>query len=536
MTTNGYASLPITPQRSRNGRVREREADAEQAFIGALLLDGNAYGRLTTLVTRDDFADARHSAIFSAISELRSNQRSSDAITVQDHLARSGELEAAGGGDYIAHLIEVTASAVNIDAYANMVRDYAIRRKLYPLAADLVAGADRGRDLAELLAAHTTAVAALQINSGLEPLALIPVGEFAAQRPPMSWLIRDLLPAKAIAVLFGAPKSGKTNVTADLLMHAAHGLDWHGHGVSCPRRVAYLAGEGHIGLQARFNAWGKKHGLEHPETLCVLAQALPLISRLNEVLSMLREFRPDVVAVDTLNAYFGDLDENSTCDMTCFMSAIRRVRDELGCAVLLLHHVGNGNVSRERGSSVLRGAVDVSIEVAREGNWRDGHIGVRVIAARDMEPWETSLSLRLVPADTDWADEDGKPINTCLVTRGNCSVSPFLRKGRPLTKHEEAVIGVVHELVSNKASEGPTVLLARGDVVAAAIDLGVPRTCAYRACRDLANRFGWRLLGSKEIEIPTLGSRDGARPSCPTLKGGGTVGPTPTPDVPPRPA
>ena len=57
--------------------------------------------------------------------------------------------------------------------------------------------------------------------------------------------MRELVRSKAIVVVFGPPKGGKTYSVCDLTMHAAHGLDWHGCEITRPLKVAYMVGEGH---------------------------------------------------------------------------------------------------------------------------------------------------------------------------------------------------------------------------------------------------------------------------------------------------
>ena len=67
-------------------------------------------------------------------------------------------------------------------------------------------------------------------------------------------------------------------------------------------------------------------------------EALSLPARASEVIESLREFAPDIVVTDTLNAFFGGGDENSTQDMSTFCHALRYVRDELACSIVVIHH------------------------------------------------------------------------------------------------------------------------------------------------------------------------------------------------------
>ena len=75
----------------------------------------------------------------------------------------------------------------------------------------------------------------------------------------MSWLVRDIIPEAAILVVFGPPKSGKSFVTTDLVLHAAHGMHWHGHSIPRRLRCALLLGEGLRGQPVRMRGWQMSH-------------------------------------------------------------------------------------------------------------------------------------------------------------------------------------------------------------------------------------------------------------------------------------
>ncbi|MGH2879995.1 MAG: AAA family ATPase [Solirubrobacteraceae bacterium] len=321
---------------------------------------------------------------------------------------------------------------------------------------------------------------------------LIALDDFEV-RPNVTWLIRDLLPAQSIAVVFGAPKSGKTYTTMDLATHAAHGMHWHGHTVSRALRVAYLAGEGHAGLRVRLHAWRRHHEAELRGDMRVMAEALSLTGRIEDLLDVLRPYTPDVLIADTLNAYFGDGDENSTKDMTAFVAAVRRLRDELHCSIIIIHHTGHAEAARERGSSVLRGAADVIIQVARDDGG-SGLIGFQVILGRDMDAWDEPLSLRLRSVDTDWADDEGQPISSCIVEAGEAPVTLPGQGGRALSVSQRVTIQAVEELAAAHANGSHETLIARPDIIARARELGASRTAAYRAIPQLAGRQGWRLV------------------------------------------
>jgi hypothetical protein len=334
-------------------------------------------------------------------------------------------------------------------------------------------------------------------------LQLLDLQEFATQ-PKSRWLVRGILPPDSLVVVFGPPKGGKTFAATDMLMHAAHGKDWHGHAVPRPLRVAFLAGEGRNGLRVRLHAWLQHHDTaELTGAFKVLPRSLSLPDKVEELIEALRDFKPDVVAPDTLNAFFGPGDENSTQDMTHFVAACRRLREALSCTVLVLHHTALADSGRERGSGVLRGAADVVIQVGKDESG-SGCIGFQVVTGRDIEPMEQPVGLRLRKVETDWLDDDGIPLTTCVV---ECATQPVTLPGRgarPLGEAQSTILTVARELAAKATADAfGWVLLARSDVASAAKARGVARQSISSAWQPLAARGYLRLIepGSLKVRV-----------------------------------
>ncbi len=111
--------------------VPPHSVDAEQALLGLLLLDQQVWHRMSGQVVEEDFYRADHRVIFAACEAVADAGGSPDAVAVRDHLARHGQLEQAGGRDYLAELIEAAGSAPNVATYAATVRDQAVLRSLH---------------------------------------------------------------------------------------------------------------------------------------------------------------------------------------------------------------------------------------------------------------------------------------------------------------------------------------------------------------------------------------------------------------------
>lgn len=337
----------------------------------------------------------------------------------------------------------------------------------------------------------------------LPPLKLQDLGEFATQ-PEARWLVRGILPPDSLVVVFGSAKGGKTFSTTDMLMHAAHGMDWHGHAIPRPLRVAFLAGEGRNGLRVRLHAW-----LQHHDSAAltgafkVLPTSFSLPDRVEELIELLRPFDPDVVVPDTLNAFFGVGDENSTQDMTRFVAACRRLREALSCTVVVLHHTALADTGRERGSGVLRGAADVVIQVGKDESGSDC-LGFQVVTGRDIEPMEQPLALRLAKVETDWVDDDGETLATCIVQAAAQPVTLAGRGSRPLGEAQAMILACARELAANhQADAGGWVVLARADVSARAKEHGVSRQSISSAWQPLQTRGYLRLAepGSVMLKV-----------------------------------
>ncbi len=127
--------------------------EAEQAIIGGLLLNNEAWNDVAERVVERDFYHRAHRQIFATIELLSSEDIPVDLVTLSEHLENKKELEGVGGIAYLAELLQLTPSAANINNYSDIVRERAIVRELIGVANEIAeAGYDtEGRDSNELL-------------------------------------------------------------------------------------------------------------------------------------------------------------------------------------------------------------------------------------------------------------------------------------------------------------------------------------------------------------------------------------------------
>jgi replicative DNA helicase len=118
-------------------RLQPHDLDAEQAVLGAVLLDPSALSRAQEHLTVSDFYDTRHRRIFEAMADLSLNGDGLDLLTIGDLLERNGDLKHIGGRGTLAEVLTTIASSANVSHHARIVRDHAIRRRLIQFTAEI---------------------------------------------------------------------------------------------------------------------------------------------------------------------------------------------------------------------------------------------------------------------------------------------------------------------------------------------------------------------------------------------------------------
>ncbi|MGH8232117.1 MAG: DnaB-like helicase N-terminal domain-containing protein, partial [Steroidobacteraceae bacterium] len=103
--------------------------EAEQAVLGALMIDKTAWDQVADIVTAEDFYRADHRLIFESVGELAGAAQPADVVTVSEQLERRGRLTDAGGMAYLGTLAADTPTAANVRSYAHIVRERALLRK-----------------------------------------------------------------------------------------------------------------------------------------------------------------------------------------------------------------------------------------------------------------------------------------------------------------------------------------------------------------------------------------------------------------------
>ncbi len=115
---------------SLKGKVPPHNLEAEQATLGAVLLDWDAVGIVIAHLRPESFYSLQNQAVFRAVLSLYNKGQRGDVLTLVEELRQAGQLDAAGGVAYVASLPDQVPTSSNVEYYAQVVKDQFIRREL----------------------------------------------------------------------------------------------------------------------------------------------------------------------------------------------------------------------------------------------------------------------------------------------------------------------------------------------------------------------------------------------------------------------
>ena len=111
-------------------RILPQNIEAEQAVIGAMLMDRDAIIKASEILVADDFYREAHKVIFNTILEIFNNNKAADLVTVTDLLKRINKLDDVGGIAYLSSLLGAVLTAANVTYHAEIVAEKSTLRRI----------------------------------------------------------------------------------------------------------------------------------------------------------------------------------------------------------------------------------------------------------------------------------------------------------------------------------------------------------------------------------------------------------------------
>lgn len=135
-----------------SAKIPPQDLNAEKSLLGAVLIDGDALADISEHVAEHDFYDKNHGTIYNAMMRLYEKHKPIDLLTLTDELKSRKELDEVGGSAYLTELTNYVPTAAHSSAYAEIVEQKAVRRRLIKASGDISElGYDESTSTQELL-------------------------------------------------------------------------------------------------------------------------------------------------------------------------------------------------------------------------------------------------------------------------------------------------------------------------------------------------------------------------------------------------
>ena len=118
--------------------VLPQNLEAEQALLGAILVNNKAFEKVSEYLKPFHFADSIHAKIFEVISKLIQRGHIADVITLKNYFEQEGSLNEVGGHKYLLKLADSASPLTNVEYYGQFIYDKYLRRELIATGYDIV--------------------------------------------------------------------------------------------------------------------------------------------------------------------------------------------------------------------------------------------------------------------------------------------------------------------------------------------------------------------------------------------------------------
>lgn len=351
-------------------------------------------GQSSLAITPDDLGLVQGSKLRGMIERPKGEDRSRDAFAVACEMIREGfdDWQVAG---------ILTNPQLPISAHCRE-------------QADAMRAAQRTTSKART-EVGTKAAATTSSNKNVTPLRIEYFADIQASLDN-HWLVRDLIPENALALIYGAPGSGKSFLALDISLRIATGMAVDGRPVN-RSGVVYLAAEGQGGFRRRVDAFRRLHDVKGDVHFGLIPSAIDLLKPDADLIRLIASIQstaelwgaaPGLIVIDTLAATFGGGDENGT-DMLNYVNNLCKVRDQFQATVMAVHHRPKDHANdTPRGHSSLMGAMDTML-IVNDGSVRTA----KVKKQKDAEAGSPiKFNLESVPLGTD---SEGDEVTSAVV-------------------------------------------------------------------------------------------------------------------------
>lgn len=361
-------------------KIPPHDLELEKSVLGAVLIDPDAIVKVMDLLTAESFYQQSHQLIFEAMRELYDKREPIDVVTLSNKLKQQKKLTQAGGTSTITGLSNSISTAANVESYAKLIAEYAVKRRLITLAGEIGEQAfDEGnsaRDLLDLAEKRIFNVTASQRSTSFIPLKDTLVesferldelqrsgGELRGIATGFADLDRMLagMQKSNLLILAARPGMGKTalslNITHNAVVNDKRKVGFFSLEMSKEELVDRL-----LVAQADIDAWKLKTGrldqqdfLRLSDAMGVLAEAdlfiddtpgMSIFEMRTKARRLKAEHDVDLILVDYLQLAHGETKDNRVQEVSEISQGLKNLARELRIPVLALSQLSRAIENR----------------------------------------------------------------------------------------------------------------------------------------------------------------------------------------------
>jgi replicative DNA helicase len=334
-------------------RLREppHNFEAEQALLGAILVNNAAYQRVAEFLRPEHFADPLHGKLFDSLSRLIERGQVVSAVTLKTYVEQDEDMKAVGGAAYLARLAAASVHVIDAGAFGRAVHDLYLRRQLIDVGEGMVNGAF-GSDVDEMALQQIELAekklydlaSSGQIEGGFKPFraalteatvaaeaAYHRVGQLTGVATGLLSLDRLLggLHRSDLIILAGRPSMGKSSLATNIGFNAARAYREE-HGEDGRPKVADGAVVGFFSLEMSAEQLATRMISEQAEIPSEKIRKGELISSdFDRVLSVSHE-------LEHLNFF---IDDTPALSIAALRTRARRLKRTHGLGLLIIDYL-----------------------------------------------------------------------------------------------------------------------------------------------------------------------------------------------------
>lgn len=205
-------------------------------------------------------------------------------------------------------------------------------------------------------------------------------------QPPVDWIVEGLISAGSVNIFYGEGGSKKTYALLDMMVCVSNGDDWLGFKTKKCNTLIIDEESGKHRILRRLGDTLRGHNADECTPIHVISLAgfdLGDHAWVAELTTQIVTTSSRLIVIDALADVMPGRDENLVKDVQPIFLALRQIAELLQIAIIIIHHANKGK-GDYRGSTSIKGAIDLLIQVESEP--KSDLITFRTIKARDTDP------------------------------------------------------------------------------------------------------------------------------------------------------